>query len=376
MDIDRLLIVLLDGLYRSAVEPDLWNQTFDTLLDVFRCQHAFLVATETRERVAPLLVTGGIDGNDRERFLTPDAIRAWAPVSANIVPGVAVGIQDVFGMNAFEHSEFYNEIVRPTRCYYSGILRGTNPDLLFDLNLCRPSRQGAFEADETELLQRLLPHFTTALGIRQRLHLSDQASVGFEELAQRIDQIAFLVDAECRPVFVNDRASRLLDLRDGLFLATGQLQAAIANQTNQLHHAVVQASDGNRAAMKHMYVSRKPPKLPLVLDIVPVWRLALSNAGLKTARVAIIVKQPDTPFIADRAALQDILKLTPRESEIAGLLATGATVEAIAQTLNLTAGTVRYNLQRIFDKADVHSQGALVALVHSFGGGREPDTCK
>jgi DNA-binding CsgD family transcriptional regulator len=68
--------------------------------------------------------------------------------------------------------------------------------------------------------------------------------------------------------------------------------------------------------------------------------------------------------------------LTPRESEIAGLLATGATVEAIAQTLNLTAGTVRYNLQRIFDKADVHSQGALVALVHSFGGGREPDTCK
>jgi DNA-binding CsgD family transcriptional regulator len=224
------------------------------------------------------------------------------------------------------------------------------------------------------LLQRLLPHFTTALGLRQRLHLTEQASAGFEELAQRIDQIAFLVDAECRPVFVNDRASRLLASRDGLFLANGQLQAAIANQTNQLHHAVFQASDGNQAAMNHMYVSRKPPKLPLVLDIVPVWRLALSNVGLKTARVAIIVKQPAMPFIADRTALQDILKLTPRESEIAGLLATGATVEAIAQTLSLTAGTVRYNLQRIFDKADVHSQGALVALVHSFGGGREADT--
>src|SRR6201747_680151 len=222
MDIDSLLIVLLDGLYRSAVEPDLWKQTFDVLLDVFRSQHVFLVATETTEKIAPLIVTGGIDGSDRERFLTPDANRAWAPVSAKFVPGVAAGIHDVIGMNDFERSEFYNEIVKPTSCLYSGLLRGTNPGLSFDLTLCRPGQQGVFEADETKLLQRLLPHFTTALGLRQRLHLTEQASAGFEELAQRIDQIAFLVDAECRPVFVNDRASRLLASHDGLSIANGQ----------------------------------------------------------------------------------------------------------------------------------------------------------
>ena len=95
MDIDKNLLDLLDGLYRSAVEPAIWEQTLDALLGMFRSQHAFLYTTKTAELTSPLLVTAGIDAVDRDRYLTLEADRAWAPISARIVSGVAAGIQDV-----------------------------------------------------------------------------------------------------------------------------------------------------------------------------------------------------------------------------------------------------------------------------------------
>jgi DNA-binding CsgD family transcriptional regulator len=372
MDTNQLLIGLLDGLYRSTVEPEVWQQTLDALLEIFRSQHAFLFTTKTADLIAPLLVTAGIDDKDRNRFLTHEANRAFEPISTGIVPGVAAGIQDVIRLNDFEQSEFYNEIVKPTRCFYSGFVRGNEPDLSFHLALCRPSQQGAFERGETDLLQRLLPHLTTALTVRQRLHVGEQTTAGFEGMIERVDKNAMLIDAGCRPVFVNSRASRLLASRSGLALVNGQLQGPTSALTSQLHHLVAKVSDGNHAHVERMYLPQPSGSLPLLVDILPVWRLGLAETGRGAARVAIVITQPDAPFAADIMALQDVFKLTPRESEIAALLADGAPVEMIAKRLTLTPGTVRYNLQRIFDKAGVHSQGALVALVHRFGPRRDP----
>jgi DNA-binding CsgD family transcriptional regulator len=374
MDLDKFLVDLLDALYRSAVEPAIWEQTLDALLPVLRSQHAFLYTPRTAELTVPLLVTVGIDVEDRDRYLTIEADRAWAPINARIVSGVAAGIQDVIRPDEFERSVFYNEIVRPTKCFYSGFVRESRPDLSFHLVLCRPEKFGVFDAGETSLLQRLLPHLTTALSIRQRLHIDEQRSGGFEALIDRMDQAAVLVDARCRPVFINRHASRLLASRKGLSLTNGQLQGANAALTAQLHHLIVRASHGDRASMERMSLPQKAPSLPLLLDIIPVWRLGLSETGVQTPRVAIIFREPGASFAVDRAALQEVLKLTPRESEITELLANGAAVEAIAAQLVLTPGTVRYNLQRIFDKAGVHSQGALVALVRSFGHPAENDT--
>lgn len=367
MDIDKHLLDLLDALYRSAVEPAIWEQTLDALLGMFRSQHAFLYTTKTAEVTAPLLVTAGIDTADRDRYLTLEADHAWAPISARIVSGVAAGIQDVIRPDEFERSAFYNEIVRPTKCFYSGFVRDSRPDLSFHLVLCRPAKLGAFETEETILLQRLLPHLTAALSIRQRLHVNEQRSIGFEALIDKMDHAVVLADARCRLVFINRQASRLLASRNGLSLKNGQLQASNASLTSQLHHLITRASDGYQASMEHMYLPREPPGLPLLLDIIPVWRLGLSESALQTPRVAIIFREPGASFAVNRTALQDVLKLTPRESQITELLANGAAVEAVATQLILTPGTVRYNLQRIFDKAGVHSQGALVALVRSFG---------
>ena len=65
-------------------------------------------------------------------------------------------------------------------------------------------------------------------------------------------------------------------------------------------------------------------------------------------------------------ALADSYRLTPREAEIATLLAGGANIETIAVRLSLAVGTVRFNLKRVFEKTGARSQAAVVALARGF----------
>ena len=107
-------------------------------------------------------------------------------------------------------------------------------------------------------------------------------------------------------------------------------------------------------------------RLPLLLNVIPVWRLNASVGGTRPAHVAIFIREPDAPLMIDRPALMETFRITPREADVAVLLARGLSLEAIAADLGLRVGTVRYNLKRVFDKLGVHNQAAVVALIRSF----------
>lgn len=64
-----------------------------------------------------------------------------------------------------------------------------------------------------------------------------------------------------------------------------------------------------------------------------------------------------------KARLQRLLKLTPAESELAVLLATGASLASIAESRQVTQGTIRAQLQTIYRKTETHRQSELVCLI-------------
>jgi two-component system, NarL family, nitrate/nitrite response regulator NarL len=53
--------------------------------------------------------------------------------------------------------------------------------------------------------------------------------------------------------------------------------------------------------------------------------------------------------------------LSPRETEVLGLLAQGTTANEIARTLHLTTATVKTHLHRLYEKLGVSDRGAAVA---------------
>ena len=62
--------------------------------------------------------------------------------------------------------------------------------------------------------------------------------------------------------------------------------------------------------------------------------------------------------------------LTPRQREIAALIARGYTNPEIAAELVLTSGTVANHIQHIFDKLGFHHRAQVAAWVA--GGGLDP----
>jgi DNA-binding CsgD family transcriptional regulator len=57
--------------------------------------------------------------------------------------------------------------------------------------------------------------------------------------------------------------------------------------------------------------------------------------------------------------------LTPREEEVALLLARGKSNQAIARELKISVHTARHHTQRILDKLEVHSRGEAGAKIRA-----------
>jgi DNA-binding NarL/FixJ family response regulator len=65
----------------------------------------------------------------------------------------------------------------------------------------------------------------------------------------------------------------------------------------------------------------------------------------------------------DAEALEKRFRLTPREIEVATLLARGRSNQAIARELNISTHTARHHTQRILSKLGVHSRGEAAAVI-------------
>ena len=68
-----------------------------------------------------------------------------------------------------------------------------------------------------------------------------------------------------------------------------------------------------------------------------------------------------------RRALIPFPKLSPREHEIARMVAKGYTNKTIAAVLDISTWTVGTHVRRMFTKLDVHSRSALVARLAAVG---------
>jgi two-component system, NarL family, nitrate/nitrite response regulator NarL len=88
----------------------------------------------------------------------------------------------------------------------------------------------------------------------------------------------------------------------------------------------------------------------------------LSSALIDAIRKPIIKDEPD----------KQVIKLTPRESEIIGMLAGGESNKSIARTLDLAESTVKIHVQGILRKLNISSR--VQAAVYASEHGLIPDT--
>lgn len=179
-----------------------------------------------------------------------------------------------------------------------------------------------------------------------------------------------LVDDTARPLFVNRRAAQILARRDGLALGASGLTTHSRKATRALRAAIAGAVANARSSnaaqpfTRHVTVARLLPRPPWLLSILPI---AGDGVGAGTAGYAAIsITESDVHTQIDAASTADYFLLTPRETDVAALLAAGRNSREAARALRIGIGTVRTHLKSLFEKTGARSQTALALKLQAF----------
>jgi DNA-binding CsgD family transcriptional regulator len=363
------LLAVIELFYQAATAPETWPAALAGVTRLLRGRHTHLMIGPKSAGFAPLLSQFGMDDADFRRVVSPEAdgllVALVAPRLPVLRPGGALVNGEVVSDRDYERSGYYNEIIRPIGTYYGSAIMHDGPAMSVRMCTARARRNGEFLRPDGDMLERLFPHLVRAHALHQRLRIENDRAAGLAAIVERLNEGAIALDAFGRTLIVNARARAILRRADGLSEAAGVLLASTPAHTERLRQAIAVVGTSPADHGQRLTLPRRD-RLPLLLDIMPVWRLRLPEPGLRAPRVVIFIGEPDAPPCFEETALVETFRLTRRECDVACLLAAGASVGAIAARLGIQPATVRQNLKSTFEKTHVHSQAALVALVRSF----------
>ena len=358
------VLPVIERLYAAAAEPDLWQSALEAIIDLVAAGHGFIDAGDGVGKQG-VMVNARVDEGVLAAVSASEPARLVLPLVRAIPQGLTTR-DEVISDHDFEASAMYNEFCRPLNGFHSLHLRRNGASDPFLLSLCRPRSSNRFDADDRAVLARLAPHVAGALALSRRLSIGEQREAGLARVLDRLEAGVIVIDAFGRPVMLNAPAERIIGEADGLSLDAGGLVTATATAAQDLRDAIAAAARDSAAEPRRVRLQRPSRRLPLMLTVVPIWRLGPVLPGIAAPRVAIFISEPDRPVPIDIVALVDTFGLTGREGEVAALLAEGLDLETIASQLGIGLGTVRGYLKDVFDKTGARSQSSLVALLRGF----------
>ncbi|MBU9134209.1 helix-turn-helix transcriptional regulator [Burkholderia multivorans] len=359
-------------IYDAALMPDGWSRAGIALAHATASPMAILLnaqpATQRSVRLATGFDAACATRMQREFEAQPPPWIGAIPVATPVRQTACISDRD------FARSRFYHDAVRPADGFYA-MIAPLAADRRVVLAIGRHRGAADFTDDDVRVAQWLVPHVATALQVQRRIAEADLRAQGAYDAISRLAFGVILVDAAMRPLFANPAAEALARGGNGLLLdrnAVSAVQPADAARLRRTIAAAVALNAGRRRvadaavqppASMRCHVSRRPPRPPLTIRVVPVGAPDLPD-GIDTATRAIVfVTEPDRPADIDPDCIATTFDLTPREAALAALLAGGMDLGEAAARLGIGIGTARGYLKQILAKTGTHRQAELVSLV-------------
>lgn len=200
-----------------------------------------------------------------------------------------------------------------------------------------------------------------------RLRQAESSIAVLRALLDALGPALLLVDGAGRPVFMNRRAAQILAHRDGLALGRNGLATSSTRTTRSLRAAIAGVAapahlSGRHPSTVRLSVTRPAARPPWLVSILPI---AHDVGGAAAGHAAVSIESDVRPPI-DPASAADYFLLTPREADVAAVLATGRGSREAARALHIRIGTVRTHLKSLFAKTGVRSQIALALKLQPF----------
>jgi DNA-binding CsgD family transcriptional regulator len=364
---------LYDGLLTPAGIVD----ALPSLCAATRSTMSMCTITKTATGAVPPILSVGYDPEGIRRFR--DFIADYG--LPNWVSSIPVGTlrhrTRLIADDDFARSAYYNEVIKPIKGFYAILAPFTcGPTQQALVSVGRSLGSDDFDGEDLATMGVLVPHFITALKLRQRLGPAELAGANTLAILDRLAMGIIVVDALMRPIFVNARAGSIV-VGGALTLTRSAVTAALTDETQSLHGAITAAlelaaharpsGDVRRVKSKtRLRLSRPSSDLPLIVTVIPMRasdRAAWAGAG---PHAVLFLTEPEQAGDIDAELLAANFELTPREASFAVLLLRGVALAEAAATLGIGIGTARWYLKRVLEKTGTHRQSELILLLSGF----------
>lgn len=225
-----------------------------------------------------------------------------------------------------------------------------------------------FSNIECEMLGELTPHLTRVVELQRSLVEAEIVSNPAVRILDAIPIGVILCDAAAHSIFMNSAAKRIIENNDGLNNRHGELWAESPDVTKMLRDNIRRAVASYGAAETVPASTMSIKKMSGGSDLLAMVSAVAGSTPVKKIDmfqrpVAVVyLSDPDIRQETPQGILQRLFGLTLAESRLLQSLIQTGSLKAAARENNITEGTARSYLKRIFSKTGVKSQIELVRL--------------
>lgn len=209
-----------------------------------------------------------------------------------------------------------------------------------------------------------LPYLAEAIMTRRFLDEARARQLADAEMLDRAPCGFLVLDAEGTILYANAEARRITSAADGLAASGGRLVASDVNFRRVLASALDALASGcSLPDVQGERLERPSGAAAYAVALVPVVISGRRAFIVPRRRLLVTVTDPlpQTPPAADY--LMRTFGLTSGEARICGQVASGRSLDAAAESLGLSIGTVKSHLRNVYHKLQVSSRAALVHRV-------------
>lgn len=364
---------LHDEIYSAIAEPERWSNVLTRLSDQFDAIGGMIVYA------APpggknLMTSARLDPDRVDIFHKYYTWNPWTRAMLGQPYDKAIVMESLVERGSLEKSAFFADVLNPLKVVDN--INYAHRSLSYDggiggFGFCLSARGIEHAEDSRRKLQALIPHLSRALDATMRLAPLIGGTRQLVRVLQLMPNAALLLDAKQKIVHANQAAEALLRSADALVSSSNdgaQLSAVFPDDRIALARSLAQAmrvADGSSeslgAPLRLTSMSGSAPLLLLPIPLPPpafsLWELT------ETARLLVIVIDPNTQHQGATSALQTGFGLTVAEARVAALVGSGLSGPQAAELLGVSPATVKTHLARCFDKVGVRSQVELARVI-------------
>jgi DNA-binding CsgD family transcriptional regulator len=362
---ERELIDIVAALYEAAIDESRWPTAWSLIgARMARASSTFFVVDEGTQQARIL----GIDGvSDKAAQLYADHYRLIDPFLAFENPGarnrmIAIG-SEIISPRDFERSEFWVDYLRPHVGAYHFLVASVALDSTqrLALGFQRPRDAPEFGTTERRDLELLLPHIKRSIQLQAQM-AADRISLSARTaLLEQLEFGALVLDGQSRVIFENS-ATKSICAASGVrlwpvFAVTGHVRA----DDERLGRLIADAlSGGPGGSLKFRPADKE--WIEISISRLPEALLERSNMPLRLSREHLLVLI--RPLAREPASTNDLIALfglTPSEAAVARELASGLSVQAVADRRKTSVFTIRSQIRQILMKTGADNLRNLVA---------------